>query len=65
MPESTIKIRSNAALGARVAIEARLHAAHPGAGPKAGPAWGVTSLPPGMDLHDEHIVAAIERQQKR
>ena len=40
-------------------------ASYPGAGPKAGPAWGVTSLPPGMDLHDEHIVAAIERQQKR
>ena len=36
-----------------------------GAGPVAGPAWGVASLPPGTDLSNPRLLAAIERQQQR
>lgn len=36
-----------------------------GVGPKAGPSWGVSSLPPGVDISNKHFVAAIEAQQRR
>mmetsp|Transcript_20906 Transcript_20906/g.62924 ORF Transcript_20906/g.62924 Transcript_20906/m.62924 type:complete len:762 (-) Transcript_20906:527-2812(-) len=36
-----------------------------GLGPKAGPAWGVSSTPPGFDLSDTKMKAAIQAQQRR
>lgn len=36
-----------------------------GSGPRAGPSWGVTSLPPGSELLDPRVRDAIQAQQRR
>jgi hypothetical protein len=36
-----------------------------GSGPRAGPSWGVTSLPPGAELLDPRVRDAIQAQQRR
>lgn len=33
--------------------------------PRAGPAWGVAVLPPGVDADDERVADAVRRQQAR
>ena len=36
-----------------------------GSGPRSGPTWGVTSLPPGLSADDPGMAAVIRSQQAR
>jgi hypothetical protein len=36
-----------------------------GSGPPAGPTWGVTSLPPGLDPNDPKVRDIMRQQQLR